>query len=206
MSKRTEYRGPLLDLSVEHRQGQPGVLQNSDIVTHPLPGELYQGCWKTAETQRWWAVTVLPFGSFSEVGIDRCSFDETDLAKEIPPCYVSDGNGHVTRWHPDFEHDGPSVRKRKFPVLFFQGLTVTPAGQPFVLGEKNTLCWLGAMRLRQFDYVQPGFSQPRQLSGREAGGLFKARLEAIRQAEADGEYDDSSGSDNSDSDEPGHVS
>ena len=126
----------------------------SPTVREPIAGELYQAWWTSDHS--WYPVTVLPWGDLAEVGL-RGSLNETDLFKEkLPTCFaVENTQEHGLRivgWKKDFELRGRRASERKFPCMFFEGISaVLPRDDKHPRPVQN-LAWVMGKHLRPIHY------------------------------------------------------
>lgn len=156
------------------------------VITNPVPGEVYQVFWKDSEPNKtgWYFVTPLPMPpkDFREVGMSSmCSlfkFQYFSGGANIPKCYRKSGPSYT--WAEGFEDDGPRMTKRQIPILFLDpGLDIPPAGQEFHLPEHMDLIGcVGVRSLRLEHFKIPDDRQPRWTGagGRAVAEAFKARL------------------------------
>ncbi|KAI6762440.1 hypothetical protein HG530_008420 [Fusarium avenaceum] len=88
------------------------------IASHivPKPGEVYTTFWKSEK--RFYAVLILPWGSFREFGWDM-SLKHTGLLNKIPACYKYDPVSETAEWAEAYKPGGPSALKRRYPVMYF---------------------------------------------------------------------------------------
>ncbi|KAF4987227.1 hypothetical protein FGRMN_10478, partial [Fusarium graminum] len=107
----------------------------------PQPGEVYSAYW--SNTKKWFAVLILPWGSFGRFGWNM-SFKNTELAKKVPKCYLYDPETTLgtPEWAEDYKPGGPSFASRKYPVHFFD--------QPEFPG-KYSLRWVSASDLKLYE-------------------------------------------------------
>ncbi|KNB18125.1 hypothetical protein FOXG_15758 [Fusarium oxysporum f. sp. lycopersici 4287] len=83
----------------------------------PQPGEVYTTFWK--ETKRFYAILVLPWGSFRPFGWDMNLKDNTGLLrKNIPTCYKYDHVTEKVEWAELYRPGGKYHHKRKYPVMY----------------------------------------------------------------------------------------
>ncbi|KAG6363519.1 hypothetical protein INS49_008620 [Diaporthe citri] len=127
-------------------------LDPSPTVLDPIPGEIYQAYW--ASDHSWYPVAVLPWGDLRGVGLAG-SLDETALFNmSLPTCFAveetQDGL-RIVGWKRDFELHHRRVSERKFPCMFFEGISaVLPRdeGSP----QPQNLAWVMAKHLRPINY------------------------------------------------------
>ncbi|KAG5655387.1 hypothetical protein KAF25_006890 [Fusarium avenaceum] len=91
---------------------------HSRLASHivPKPGEIYTTFWKSEK--RFYAVLILPWGSFREFGWDM-SLKHTELLDDIPACYKYDPVSETAEWAEAYKPGGPSAKKRRYPVMYF---------------------------------------------------------------------------------------
>lgn len=91
---------------------------HSQLASHivPKPGEIYTTFWKSEK--RFYAVLILPWGSFREFGWDM-SLKHTELLDKIPACYKYDPVSETAEWAEAYKPGGPSALKRRYPVMYF---------------------------------------------------------------------------------------
>lgn len=128
----------------------------SPTVLDPIPGEIYQAYWTS--DRRWYPVTVLPWGNLREVGLFG-SLNETDLFKErLPTCFsVEDSPAglRIIGWKKDFELNCPRASERKFPCMFFEGISAVLTRSEESPGPVQNLAWVMAKHLRPINYRHP---------------------------------------------------
>ncbi|KAG5793572.1 hypothetical protein H9Q69_007392 [Fusarium xylarioides] len=84
----------------------------------PQPGEVYTTFWK--KTKRFFAILVLPWGSFRQFGWDMNLMDNTALLKKnIPACYDYDPATGTVQWTENYRPGGKYHHKRKYPIMYF---------------------------------------------------------------------------------------
>jgi hypothetical protein len=133
-------------------------LKTFEGITDPAVGELYLGSWHPRGSQAsptWFAVVVLPTGSFRKVGISG-SISDTRLTDYIPVCYKSDIKTRtIIGWADDYKDGGPRVAFRKFPVMYFEDDQTMPSEGNLQIPSPESLEWLPASRLRAFGVYGP---------------------------------------------------
>ncbi|KAF5253518.1 hypothetical protein FANTH_1589 [Fusarium anthophilum] len=83
----------------------------------PQPGEVYTTFWK--KTKRFFAILVLPWGSFRQFGWDMNLMDNTELLKKnIPVCYDYDPITGTAEWTEHYRPGGKYHHRRKYPVMY----------------------------------------------------------------------------------------
>ncbi|KAH7246681.1 hypothetical protein BKA59DRAFT_398596 [Fusarium tricinctum] len=91
---------------------------HSRLASHiePKPGEVYTTFWRSEK--RFYAVLILPWGSFREFGWEM-SLKHTNLLDKIPACYKYDPVSETAEWADAYKPGGPSALKRRYPVMYF---------------------------------------------------------------------------------------
>jgi hypothetical protein len=157
-------------------------LKTFNGITDPVPGELYLYCWPQRGSQvssDWYAVLVLPVGSFEELGMPG-SISETHLIKSIPSCYKFDRKTRtIIGWADDHRDGGPQVTRRKFPAMYFDDDQTIPWEEDLTVPPKESLYWVSASRLRPFGAYGPDGSPAR---GYDTATSFRDRLRAVKNA------------------------
>lgn len=129
--------------AAQMKQGELHEITPIDSVVQPQAGKFYQGFWQS--NKKWYPLIVLPIqldGSLSSVGIQE-KLHKTDLFQQIPKCYrVNQACLQIEGWQPAYQDNGPKVKSREFPVMFFDKT-------PYSLG------WLPAQKLRELDLENP---------------------------------------------------
>ncbi|KAK3305057.1 uncharacterized protein B0T15DRAFT_187976 [Chaetomium strumarium] len=149
-------------------------------ITNPAVGELYRVLYESA----YHAVLMLPTGSFESVGMVG-SIAETGLAGYIPRCYRSDRQSKTIHgWADDYKDDGPLIHRRKFPVMYLDGLDVPLDGE-FGIPEGNLFSWVPARDLRRFSLDDP---ECRSVCGFGAARSFRWRMEKMADAQRHGSH------------------
>ncbi|KAM0547817.1 hypothetical protein ACHAPJ_010163 [Fusarium lateritium] len=107
----------------------------------PQPGEIYTTFWKGDRT--FYAVLILPWGSFRQLGWDM-SLKDTQLMKNVPSCYIYDPEAglEAVQWASAYKPGGASFAKRKYPVIYFDA-------EKFA--EDCFFDWVAACDLQPFD-------------------------------------------------------
>ena len=126
----------------------------------------------------WYAVVLLPIGDFETLGM-LGTIADTELTKHIPVCYSSDKKS-ISGWAEGYESGGPSVTKRKFPVMWFDDDQTMPLEGDFKIPLGNYFAWLPAGRLRAFGAYGP---DSRPVRGYDSAKSFSERLK--RRSEGD---------------------
>ncbi|KAF4947072.1 hypothetical protein FGADI_10702 [Fusarium gaditjirri] len=109
----------------------------------PKPGEIYTAFWPT--TKEFYAILVLPWGSFHQFGwnmtLKSCS-NLLDRDKDIPSCYSYNRDTESVEWTEHYKPGGRSYHKRKYPVLYFDAADVP---------GKCLVGWVGVDEFRYYD-------------------------------------------------------
>ena len=141
-------------------------------IVDPVVGELYRSYFEGA----YWAILMLPTGSFEPVGMTGGIFD-TGLAGHIPSCYDSNKQEkEIHGWADSYKTGESRVHQRKFPVMYLDGLDIPVHGE-FEIPEGNLFSWVPARDLRHFDLADP---ECESVHGFGAARDFCERMEAIR--------------------------
>ncbi|KAI1406855.1 hypothetical protein F5Y13DRAFT_148688 [Hypoxylon sp. FL1857] len=122
-------------------------------ITNPKTFNIYYGHWKDNVHQddgdRIYPVMILGWDRQNGSGLKDTDLNDTGLLKknsQPPSCYVYNAN-KIVGWAPGYEDDGPKIRSRKFPVMFFD--------------ESQTVAWLPARNLMKFPlYKRKAPDQP----------------------------------------------
>ncbi|KAF5594307.1 hypothetical protein FPCIR_5007 [Fusarium pseudocircinatum] len=117
-----QYGRPLSSVSAGSAHSSNGGPQtrSTQFLTgiDPQPGEVYTTFWK--KTKRFFAILVLPWGSFRQFGWDMNLMDNTDLLKKhIPVCYDYDPSTGTAEWAESYRPGRKSHHKRKYPIMYF---------------------------------------------------------------------------------------
>jgi hypothetical protein len=115
------YGRPLSSVSAgsAHSNNEGPQTRSTQFLTgiDPQPGEVYTTFWK--ETKRFYAILVLPWGSFRPFGWDMNLKDNTGLLKKnIPTCYDYDPVTERVEWTELYRPGGKYHHKRKYPVMY----------------------------------------------------------------------------------------
>jgi len=122
-------------------------------ITDPVPGELYLGYW-SGTSAGWYAVVVLPHDDLKSVGISGSLSDTQLITGHIPACYRYDKKTRIIAgWAKGYQDGGPSVLKRKFPVMYFDDQTIPAEGT--LPASSGSLAWLLAKHLQPFSKQGP---------------------------------------------------
>ncbi|KAK8106645.1 hypothetical protein PG999_010004 [Apiospora kogelbergensis] len=120
-----------------------------EVITQPLEGKPYLGYWRSGSRgQGWYALIVLPLGSFNVIGLDG-SFLETELTKSIPACYERQ-NGTVLQWAEGYRDGERLVNKRQFPVMWFHDAQTFSLQKDLMIPDPVWYSWLRAADLQPF--------------------------------------------------------
>jgi hypothetical protein len=112
-------------------------------ILDPKPGQLYLAYWH--KSGKSFAVLMLPFGSFANVGLPGC-FEDSGLLNKVPPCYrYNKLEKKILGWEDGYNDGEQYVAEREFPVIFFDK-------PDFPTRRSN--CWIPAKDLKEFDPTQ----------------------------------------------------
>ncbi|KAK8118334.1 uncharacterized protein PG998_002960 [Apiospora kogelbergensis] len=118
-----------------------------EVITQPLEGKPYLGYWRSGSRgQGWYALIVLPLGSFSAIGLHG-SFLETELTKSVPACYERQ-NGAVLQWAEGYRDGERLANKRQFPVMWFHDAQTFSLCKDLMIPDPVWYNWLQASDLR----------------------------------------------------------
>ncbi|KAF4436055.1 hypothetical protein FACUT_6746 [Fusarium acutatum] len=112
-----QYGRPLSSVSARSNEGPQ--TRSTQFLTgiDPQPGEVYTTFWK--KTKRFFAILVLPWGSFRQFGWDMNLMDNTSLLKKnIPTCYDYDPVTGKVEWTEHYRPGGKYHHKRKYPIMY----------------------------------------------------------------------------------------
>ncbi|KAF5662912.1 hypothetical protein FCIRC_11349 [Fusarium circinatum] len=116
-----QYGRPLSSVSAGSAHSNEGPqTRSTQFLTgiDPQPGEVYTTFWK--KTKRFFAILVLPWGSFRQFGWDMNLMDNTSLLKKnIPACYDYDPVTGSVEWTEHYRPGGKYHHKRKYPIMYF---------------------------------------------------------------------------------------
>jgi len=141
-------------------------------ITDPVVGQLYRSYYQDA----YWAVLMLPIGSFEPVGMVGGIADTELVATYIPKCYRFDKQEKkIYGWADAYEDGGRLIRRRTFPVMYLNGLSI-PVDREFGIPEGEKFSWVPARDLRPFDLADP---ECRSVHGFGAAQDFCERMKAI---------------------------
>lgn len=152
----------------------------SPTVSEPIPGEIYQAYW--ASDHSWYPVAVLPWGDLGEVGLQG-SLCETALFKEkLPTCFAveeSQDGPRIVGWKADFELHHRRDPERKFPCMFFEGISAVLPRDEESPREVENLAWVMARHLRPIDYRHPD-GQNFKEAGLDEAKAFRERASMLK--------------------------
>jgi hypothetical protein len=149
-------------------------------IIDPVEGALYRVWYAGA----YYAVLMLPTGSFESVGMVG-SIADTGLAAHIPTCYISNKQEKkIHGWADDYKNGGSLIRRRKFPVMYLDGLDVPLDGE-FGIPKGNLFSWVPARDLRPFNFDDP---ECQGVPGFRAAQAFYQRMEKMASAENYGNH------------------
>ncbi|SCV59475.1 uncharacterized protein FFFS_14044 [Fusarium fujikuroi] len=115
-----QYGRPLSSVSAGSAHSNEGPQTRSTQFLpgiDPQPGEVYTTFWK--KTKRFFAILVLPWGSFRQFGWDMNLMDNTELLKKnIPTCYDYDPLTGTAEWTEHYRPGGKYHHRRKYPVMY----------------------------------------------------------------------------------------
>lgn len=153
---------------------------DGEFITHPLEGKPYLGYWHSGSRgQGWYALVVLPLGSFDEIGLHG-SFLETELTKSIPACYDR-RNPTVLQWAEGYRAGERLVTNRRFPVMWFLDDQSFPLRKDMMAPTPAWYNWLPASDLRPFSAVC-GTDGNKRPSGYKSALEYAKQLERIKMA------------------------
>ena len=151
------------------RMNTPSAFQG---IMDPAVGELYRSYFEGA----YWAVLMLPTGSFEPVGMVG-GIADTELADDIPKCYLSNKQERkIHGWADAYKDGGRRIRQRTFPVMYLNGLNIPVDGE-FGIPEGEKFSWVPARDLRPFNFDDP---ECQSVHGFGAAQDFCERMKAIR--------------------------
>ncbi|KAI1859158.1 hypothetical protein JX265_010635 [Neoarthrinium moseri] len=129
-------------------KGSP-MKANRPAITHPKPFHLYYGDFEDEDAEGVACITVWPVlvlawddqtpGGLLHINPDFTSLQATELLADDtrPSCYVySEKGDKIVGWAPGYEDGGRNVKKRKFPVMFFD--------------EESSFYWMPVKSLAKF--------------------------------------------------------
>lgn len=171
----SEQPASLLDTSSHNTPRKQKQFQG---IADPETGKLYLGRWSTSSASKpaWYAVLVLPLGSFETVGIPGSINDTGLLDGHIPVCYRS-GPKRILGWKEGFEDGGSEVNRRKFPVLWFQDdQPLALRRGKFQVPSSSSFSWVSASQLRPFGEYGPDSSP---VTGYDVASRFAEELDTL---------------------------
>ncbi|KAH6957559.1 hypothetical protein BKA56DRAFT_601940 [Ilyonectria sp. MPI-CAGE-AT-0026] len=95
-------------------------------ISSPIPGRIYLAYWEM--TRDWLPALLLPHIGLEEFGIPS-TLESLGLIDHMPECYENDPETKDLKWKKGYEHSGPCVMEREFPVIYFDGKKF-PDGSP----------------------------------------------------------------------------
>ena len=162
------------ETSHDPRTNTPRKREAFEGITHPVAGELYR-VWYDPRNA-YFAVLMLPTGSFSSVGMGGSIADTALLDRHIPTCYLSDKQERrIDGWADNHKDGGHLVHQRKFPVMYLDGLSVPRVGE-FEIPDGALFSWVPAKDLRPFSFDDP---ECQSVHGFGAAQDFCERMKAI---------------------------
>ncbi|KAF5725189.1 hypothetical protein FMUND_52 [Fusarium mundagurra] len=151
-----QYGRPLSSVSAgsAHSNGGPQT-RSTQFLTgiDPQPGEVYTTFWK--KTKRFFAILVLPWGSFRQFGWDMNLMDNTALLKKnIPVCYDYDPATGTVQWTENYRPGGKYHHKRKYPIMYIDAP---------VFPWDCAIGWVGVNEFRAYDPNDEGIPHKDQI-------------------------------------------
>ncbi|KAF5622114.1 uncharacterized protein FTJAE_11081 [Fusarium tjaetaba] len=152
-----QYGRPLSSVSAgsSHSNGGPQT-RSTQFLTgiDPQPGEVYTTFWK--KTKRFFAILVLPWGSFRQFGWDMNLMDNTALLKKhIPVCYDYDPATGTVEWAENYGPGGKYHYKRKYPIMYFDA---------DVFPWECAIGWVAMNEFRAYDPNDEGIDHKEQVN------------------------------------------
>ncbi|KAH6960055.1 hypothetical protein BKA56DRAFT_600340 [Ilyonectria sp. MPI-CAGE-AT-0026] len=95
-------------------------------IPNPIPGRIYLAYWEM--TRDWLPALLLPHIGLDKFGVPS-TLESIGLIDYIPECYDYDLETKDLQWKKGYEHGGPRVMEREFPVVYFDG-NKFPDGSP----------------------------------------------------------------------------
>ncbi|KAI1010042.1 hypothetical protein LB503_011484 [Fusarium chuoi] len=139
-----QYGRPLSSVSAGSAHSNEGPQTRSTQFLpgiDPQPGEVYTTFWK--KTKRFFAILVLPWGSFRQFGWDMNLMDNTELLKKnIPTCYDYDPITGTADWTEHYRPGGKYHHRRKYPVMYIDAP---------VFPWDCAIGWVGVNEFRAYD-------------------------------------------------------
>ncbi|KAM0327460.1 hypothetical protein ACHAQA_005748 [Verticillium albo-atrum] len=120
--------------------------KKTEVITNPVAGGLYYATPKAklGDRPKKYIVMILAWKDLSHCGLPGRTLGQLELIKQAKrkECYLYDAEG-ISGWSPDYEDDGKQVKKRWFPVIWFEGNRT----------EDNREGWVRAEELSNFDLL-----------------------------------------------------
>ncbi|EEY23510.1 conserved hypothetical protein [Verticillium alfalfae VaMs.102] len=117
---------------------------NREIIVNPVAGKLYYATPKRRFLDRVkkYIVMILAWKDLTVCGLPGTTLSQLELIQQAQRknCYAYDAQG-IAGWMPDFEDGGKHVKKRWFPVIWFEGTRT----------EDNREGWVRAEELSNFN-------------------------------------------------------
>ncbi|KAM0613484.1 hypothetical protein ACHAP0_005539 [Verticillium nonalfalfae] len=117
---------------------------NREIIVNPVAGKLYYATPKRRFLDRVkkYIVMILAWKDLTVCGLPGTTLSQLELIQQAQrkTCYAYDAQG-IAGWMPDFEDGGKHVKKRWFPVIWFEGTKT----------EDNREGWVRAEELSNFN-------------------------------------------------------
>ncbi|KAF5684750.1 hypothetical protein FDENT_6553 [Fusarium denticulatum] len=153
-----QYGRPLSSVSAGSAHSNNGGPQtrSTQFLTgiDPQPGEVYTTFWK--KTKRFFAILVLPWGSFRQFGWDMNLMDNTALLKKnIPACYDYDPATGTAQWTENYRPGGKYHHKRKYPIMYFDA---------DVFPWECAIGWVAVNEFRAYDPNDEGIDHKDQVN------------------------------------------
>jgi hypothetical protein len=153
-----QYGRPLSSVSAGSSHSNNGGPQtrSTQFLTgiDPQPGEVYTTFWK--KTKRFFAILVLPWGSFRQFGWDMNLMDNTALLKKhIPVCYDYDPATGTVDWAENYGPGGKYHYKRKYPIMYFDA---------DVFPWECAIGWVAVNEFRAYDPNDEGIDHKDQVN------------------------------------------
>ncbi|RBA17622.1 hypothetical protein FPRO05_11337 [Fusarium proliferatum] len=146
-----QYGRPLSSVSAGSAHSNEGPQTRSTQFLpgiDPQPGEVYTTFWK--KTKRFFAILVLPWGSFRQFGWDMNLMDNTELLKKnIPTCYEYDPITGTAEWTEHYRPGGKYHHRRKYPVMYIDAP---------VFPWDCAIGWVGVNEFRAYDPNDEGIA------------------------------------------------
>ncbi|KAI1827081.1 hypothetical protein F4861DRAFT_495194 [Xylaria intraflava] len=130
-------------------KAQPGLfpMDPSHIITNPKTFHVYYCYWRAEKGMC--PVLILGWNDQKQGGLEHnlAGTGLLDRKTSRPPnCYIYEATndgvcGSIIAWAPGFEDGGPKVRRRRFPVMFFD--------------KQQSVAWVSAKALSRFPLFDP---------------------------------------------------